>query len=77
MARFCVLSTSLHVCWVKEVGVNAGFSWVGVTHALNCAGVGAGFRFILDAMVPHASLLAGRRAGEPSPEGQVTSVLQG
>lgn len=77
MACFCVLSTSLHVRWVKEVGANSGFSWAGITHALNCAGLGAGFRMVLDEMVPHTSLLSGWRVGEPDPAGQVTSVLQG
>lgn len=59
MACFCVLSTSLHVHGVKEVGANTGFSWAAVTHALNCAGLGDGFRMVLDAMVPHASPLVG------------------
>lgn len=59
LSLFCVLSTFLHLCVVKEVGVNTGFSWLGVTHAVSCTGLGAGFRTVLDSMVPHASLLVG------------------
>lgn len=75
--RFCVLATSLHICGVKEVGTNTGISWAGVAHALNYAGLGAVFKMVLYAMVPHTSPLVGWIARELGPAGQLTCVLQG